>query len=140
MKKLPEAIDGYSLPHLLKTAKDVVKRKTQQSVVLDRDAEDRIPKFHELGEWSLWPRQCLILSSFTDRQRGGYAFRLERCMVATKCCGSFFACCDARGGHSNSSSSSSTFHFRGLMSDVPQATCKISGALIYLSFLVRRRR
>jgi hypothetical protein len=51
--KLPDVIDGYSLSHLLKTAKDVVKRKTQQSVVLDREAEDRIPKFHELGAYML---------------------------------------------------------------------------------------
>jgi hypothetical protein len=46
---VPKSIDGYSVPHLLKTAKDVVKRKTDNSVVLDEEAEARIPKFHEKG-------------------------------------------------------------------------------------------
>lgn len=47
--KLPKKIDGYSVDHLLKTAKDVVDKKTKHSIVLDRDAEARIPKFHEKG-------------------------------------------------------------------------------------------
>lgn len=46
---VPPTIDGYTVPHLLKTAKDVVKRKTANSVVLDDEAEARIPKFHERG-------------------------------------------------------------------------------------------
>jgi hypothetical protein len=46
---VPATIDGYKVPHLLKTAKDVVKRKTANSVVLDEEAEARIPKFHEKG-------------------------------------------------------------------------------------------
>jgi len=47
--KPPGQIEGYSLEHLLKTAKDVVDRKTKHSVVLDREAEARIPKFHAKG-------------------------------------------------------------------------------------------
>jgi len=42
-------IDGYTVKHLLKTAQGVVERKTNNSVVLDVEAEARIPKFHESG-------------------------------------------------------------------------------------------
>lgn len=49
MIKVPSKIDGYTIQHLLKTAKGVVERKTQHSVVLDYEAEARIPKFHESG-------------------------------------------------------------------------------------------
>jgi len=48
--KLPKKIDGYTVEHLLKTAKTVVERKTEHSVFLDRDAEARIPKFDARGE------------------------------------------------------------------------------------------
>jgi len=40
-----EKIDGYSIGHLLKTAEQVVKKKTAHSVILDTAAEERIPKF-----------------------------------------------------------------------------------------------
>jgi len=38
-------IGGYSENHLLKTARDVVEKKTKGSVILDGEAEERIPKF-----------------------------------------------------------------------------------------------
>jgi hypothetical protein len=38
-------IGGYTEEHLMKVAKDAVEKKTKNSVVLDRAAEDRIPRF-----------------------------------------------------------------------------------------------
>lgn len=43
-------IGDFSEGHLLKTAKEAVEKKTKNTIVLDRDAEDRIPKFGEEGE------------------------------------------------------------------------------------------
>jgi hypothetical protein len=43
-------IEGYSQEHLLKCAEDVIKKKTKNSVVMDRDAEARIPKFKDSGK------------------------------------------------------------------------------------------
>lgn len=45
-------IGEYSEGHLLNVAKDVVKKKTKDSVVLDKDAESRIPKFEKDGKKS----------------------------------------------------------------------------------------
>jgi len=48
-------IEGkYTVQKLLDTANDVVKKKTAGSIVLDVEAENRIPKFQEAGTfgWS----------------------------------------------------------------------------------------
>ena len=42
-------IGGHTESHLLAVAKDVVSKKTQNSVVLDPQAEARIPKFDPKG-------------------------------------------------------------------------------------------
>lgn len=50
-------IGEYSEAHLLKTAKNAVAKKTKDSTVLDKNAEDRIPKFGEDGK-----SVCLVCS------------------------------------------------------------------------------
>lgn len=73
-KKLVEG--KYTVKHLMNTAADVVKTKTQGSIILDKDAEDRIPKFEEAGkhasifldfarcdEMSLIPHSLLMVPS-----------------------------------------------------------------------------
>lgn len=52
-----EKIDGYSIGHLLKTAEQVVKKKTAHSVILDTAAEERIPKFDNQGRF----RKCGVI-------------------------------------------------------------------------------
>lgn len=42
-------IDGHTEAHLLNTAKNVVLKKTKDSIVLDVEAEKRIPKFDQSG-------------------------------------------------------------------------------------------
>jgi hypothetical protein len=42
-------VGEYSIEHLLKTAKASVEKKTANSIVLDKEAEDRIPRFDEKG-------------------------------------------------------------------------------------------
>lgn len=44
-------IEGHTQAHLLGVAEGVVKKKTAASVVLDREAEGRIPKFRETGAY-----------------------------------------------------------------------------------------
>jgi hypothetical protein len=45
-------IDGkYTPEHLLKCAADVINKKTAGSVVMDREAEARVPKFKEAGKF-----------------------------------------------------------------------------------------
>jgi hypothetical protein len=44
-KQKTKMIGGYTEEHLMKVAKDAVEKKTKNSVVLDRAAEDRIPRF-----------------------------------------------------------------------------------------------
>jgi hypothetical protein len=44
-------IDGHTPEHLLKCAGDIIKRKTKDSVVMDREAEGRVPKFKESGKY-----------------------------------------------------------------------------------------
>ena len=44
-----EKIGSFSEEHLLNVAKSAVEKKTKGSVVLDVDAEARIPKFHTDG-------------------------------------------------------------------------------------------
>jgi len=46
---MPTMIGEYSEGHLLKTAKGAVEKKTLNSTILDKEAEDRIPKFKESG-------------------------------------------------------------------------------------------
>ena len=43
-------IGEYSEEHLLKTAREAVLKKTKNSTMLDKEAEDRIPKFGEEGK------------------------------------------------------------------------------------------
>eukprot|EP00538_Stauroneis_constricta_P006707 CAMPEP_0119556492 /NCGR_PEP_ID=MMETSP1352-20130426/8424_1 /TAXON_ID=265584 /ORGANISM="Stauroneis constricta, Strain CCMP1120" /LENGTH=413 /DNA_ID=CAMNT_0007603455 /DNA_START=244 /DNA_END=1485 /DNA_ORIENTATION=+ len=52
MPAAEQRIGEYSVSHLLKTAKEVVERKTADSIVLDETAERRIPKF-EFNELTL---------------------------------------------------------------------------------------
>lgn len=47
-----EMIGDFSIGHLLETAKAAVAKKTNNSTVLDREAEDRIPKFKESGRYT----------------------------------------------------------------------------------------
>ena len=49
MDKRAQKIDGYDVGHLLKTAAKAVLNKTADSHVLDKEAEDRIPKFDIQG-------------------------------------------------------------------------------------------
>lgn len=42
---MPTMIGEYSEGHLLKVAKDAVAKKTENTTLLDKEAEDRIPKF-----------------------------------------------------------------------------------------------
>ena len=42
---MPQMIGEFSEAHLLKTAKNAVAEKTKNSTILDKEAEDRIPKF-----------------------------------------------------------------------------------------------
>lgn len=51
MSTSPSSIEGYSEEHLLRTAEGVVEKKTRDSIVLDRDAEARIPKFNLSGTY-----------------------------------------------------------------------------------------
>jgi hypothetical protein len=52
-------IDGHRPEHLLKCAADIIKKKTKDSVVMDRDAEARVPKFKESGKYTyMLNRQC----------------------------------------------------------------------------------
>jgi len=51
MSKKEELIDGHTVEHLYSVAEDIVKKKTKHSVVLDREAEARIPKFAEKGTY-----------------------------------------------------------------------------------------
>jgi hypothetical protein len=43
-------IGEYSEAHLFSVSKDVVEKKTKDSVILDTKAEDRIPKFELSGK------------------------------------------------------------------------------------------
>jgi hypothetical protein len=43
-------IDGHTPEHLLKCAEDIIRKKTKDSVVMDREAEARVPKFKESGK------------------------------------------------------------------------------------------
>lgn len=47
--KMSSKIGEYSEAHLLNVAKDVVEKKTKDSVALDDQAEARIPKFNAKG-------------------------------------------------------------------------------------------
>lgn len=42
-------IGSYTEAHLVSVAEDAVGKKTKNTVVLDKEAEDRIPKFSEGG-------------------------------------------------------------------------------------------
>lgn len=52
-------IEGHSVDHLLKIAEGVVQKKTKESVVLEQEAEDRIPKFDDEGSYDIARRACL---------------------------------------------------------------------------------
>ena len=43
-------IGEYSEGHLLNVAKGVVEKKTKDSKILDKQAEERIPKYHVNGK------------------------------------------------------------------------------------------
>lgn len=47
--KMSNKIGEYSEAHLLNVAKDIVEKKTKDSVALDDQAEARIPKFNAKG-------------------------------------------------------------------------------------------
>ena len=44
-------IGDYSESHLIKVASGAVAKKTKNTVVLDQEAEDRIPKFDNKGAY-----------------------------------------------------------------------------------------
>jgi hypothetical protein len=46
---MSDKIGGHSVSHLLSVAKDVVEKKTKDSVVLDENMEKKIPKFSAAG-------------------------------------------------------------------------------------------
>lgn len=46
---MSQKIGGYTEDHLVKVAEDAVRKKTKDTVVLDAEAEDRIPKFDDGG-------------------------------------------------------------------------------------------
>lgn len=58
-------IGGYTESHLVKVAKEAVDKKTKGTVVLDKEAEDRIPKFDNDG------RFIPVLFEVTGRFRSG---------------------------------------------------------------------
>jgi hypothetical protein len=55
-------IDGHTPEHLLKCAEDVIKKKTKSSVVMDREAEARVPKFNDAGKYCTVAQQCSYCS------------------------------------------------------------------------------
>ena len=42
-------IGGYTESHLVGVARDAVCKKTKNTIILDEEAEDRIPKFSNSG-------------------------------------------------------------------------------------------
>ena len=52
-------IGEYTESHLLSVAKGVVEKKTADSVILDTQAEERIPKFDQAGAYRIL---CCALS------------------------------------------------------------------------------
>jgi hypothetical protein len=54
-------IEGLTHEHLLKLSEDVLKKKTAASVVMDRDAEARIPKFKDTGKFLYSAQSSIIL-------------------------------------------------------------------------------
>ena len=46
---MSDKIGGHTVSHLLNVAKDVVEKKTKDSVVLDENMEKKIPKFTSAG-------------------------------------------------------------------------------------------
>jgi hypothetical protein len=53
-------IEGHSVSHLLNVSKDVVTKKTANTVVLDTEAEGRIPKFAQPdGNGNTYPESML---------------------------------------------------------------------------------
>ena len=49
---MSKKIGGYSETHLVNVARDAVGKKTKNTVVLDQEAEDRIPKFANGGVYA----------------------------------------------------------------------------------------
>ncbi len=47
---MEKKIGKYTVEHLINVAKNVVDTKTENSIILDKKAEDRIPKFDYKGE------------------------------------------------------------------------------------------
>jgi hypothetical protein len=58
-----QLIDGFTPEHLLKCAEDIIKKKTKASVVMDREAEARVPKFKEAGKCSC---STVLLARFSS--------------------------------------------------------------------------
>jgi hypothetical protein len=50
MPAFPKEIEGYSIERLLKVAENNVLKKTKDTLVLDAEAEERIPKFERSGK------------------------------------------------------------------------------------------
>jgi hypothetical protein len=57
-------IDGHTPEHLLKCAEDIIKKKTKASVVMDREAEARVPKFKDAGKYRTLAQQCSYVARF----------------------------------------------------------------------------
>lgn len=47
---MSKKIGGFTEDHLVGVARDAVKKKTKNTVVLDTEAEERIPKFDSAGK------------------------------------------------------------------------------------------
>jgi hypothetical protein len=46
----PREIEGYAIERLLALAEKTVKKKTKDTLILDAEAEERIPKFEASGK------------------------------------------------------------------------------------------
>jgi hypothetical protein len=47
---MPREIEGYAIERLLQLAEETVKKKTRDTLILDAEAEERIPKFDASGK------------------------------------------------------------------------------------------